>query len=64
MTIDERLEALVQSLRLRAQMHRDHEVLHAADLAASEKRMAELDKRMGEVMEAINRLARVAGLQP
>ena len=55
MTLDERIEALVQSVELMAAMHRDYE-------RANEERSARLDKRMAEIMESINTLGRIAGL--
>ena len=55
MTLDERIEALVQSVELMAGMHRDYE-------RAAEERSTRLDKRMAEIMESINTLGRIAGL--
>ncbi len=76
MTIDERLEALTQSVELLAAMHRDSErsaaerERSAAEreraAAARERTAAEretrLDRRLAEIMEAINTLGRIAGL--
>jgi len=48
MTIDERLEALTQSVELMAAMQRDNERAYA--------------ERFSQIMESINTLARIAGL--
>lgn len=55
MTIDERLEALTQTVELTAAMHRDNE-------RAYEERSRATDQRLREIMESINALARIAGL--
>ena len=55
MTIDERIEALPQSVELLATIQRDNE-------RANAERWAETDRRMREIMESINTLGRIAGL--
>jgi hypothetical protein len=55
MSIDERLEALTQSVELLAQMHRDFE-------ANAAKRDAETAERMATMMQAITRLAHIAAV--
>ncbi len=52
-TIDERIEALTQSLELMAAMHRDLEQQTA-------QRFAEVTARFAETLTFINQLARVA----
>jgi isopentenyl diphosphate isomerase/L-lactate dehydrogenase-like FMN-dependent dehydrogenase len=52
MTIDERLEALTQSVELLAAMHRDHEKQNAEALRQNEE-------IHGEMMLAIVRLGRI-----
>ncbi len=59
MTIDERLEALAQTLELLSSLHRDLEK-HAEEAEArNQKRMAEIEardeKRMGVLTEAMTR---------
>jgi hypothetical protein len=48
-TIDERLEALTQTVEIIAGMQRDNE-----------RRFAETDRRMAQVLEAITQLGRIA----
>ena len=59
MTRDERLAALTQTVELLASMHRDNEELFRRFQEESEKRFERSDKRMSEVMEAINQLGRI-----
>jgi hypothetical protein len=49
MTIDERLEALTESVELLASLHKDNEV-------RNEARMAELTEKMGRLSETMNQL--------
>ena len=53
-TIDERIEAIAQSLELTASMLRDLEIQVAKIAVAQEKN----DQRMGQLMETMNRLGR------
>jgi hypothetical protein len=67
MTIDERLQALTESVELLTSLHRDLErettekIRSLAVIAEhNEVRAAQMDKRAAQMMEAITRLARVA----
>ena len=60
--LTERHEALTQTVELLAGMHRDNEELFRRFQEESDKRFERADKRMGEVMETINQLGRIAGL--
>ena len=53
-TVDERIEAIAQSLELSASMHRDLEIQVTKIAVAQEKN----DQRMGQLMETMNRLGR------
>ena len=54
-TIDERIEAIAQSLELTASMLRDLEIQVAKIAVAQEKN----DHRMGQLMETMNRLGNI-----
>ena len=67
MNIDERLEALTQTVELLAAMHKESEVRLAASSEQTDQRFAETDRRFAEVArlfaethEFINSLAHVA----
>ena len=64
MNIDDRLEALTQSVELLAAMHRDTEKQNAEALAAmrqeADRRHAQNEEIHGEMMLAIVRLSRIA----
>jgi hypothetical protein len=69
MTIDERLEALAQSMEVLQGMHMDNDkrfteqIRHLAVVAEqNEARVGELAKRSLQMMEAINRLAHIADI--
>ena len=62
MTIDERLEALAQSVELLAAMQRDHEKQQDNREKRQDNRMQQLEDLMGQIMEATARLVRTAEL--
>lgn len=72
MTIDERLEALTQSVELlqRSQRDTDEKIRHLAVIAEQNEERAQrmmeaigrLDARAGDMMDAIKRLARIADI--
>jgi DNA repair exonuclease SbcCD ATPase subunit len=53
MTIDERLQALIQSLELTAQIQRDNEQRWEKRFSEHDKRLAELDMRLLKLSEAM-----------
>ncbi len=55
MTIDERLEALTQSVELIASLHRDNEQ-RVAQMVDSMNRN---EQRVGQVMDTMNRMGRI-----
>jgi non-ribosomal peptide synthetase component F len=59
MTIDERLEALTQSVELLATLHRDLERETAARFAETAAATAKTEERMGQLMETMNRLGNI-----
>ncbi len=59
MTLDERLEALTQSVELLAAMHRDNETRYAEMFKRSDERAAILEQRTIELMDTMNRLGRI-----
>ncbi len=59
MTIDERLEALTQTVELMAQMHEDHKRENAENLAMLTAKSAMLTERSAEFMDTFNRLGRI-----
>jgi peptidoglycan hydrolase CwlO-like protein len=58
MNIDERIEALTQSLELLASMHKDGE----KRMEDSEKRMAKLESYMATMMQSITRLSNITAV--
>jgi hypothetical protein len=72
MTIDERLEALTQSVELlqHSQRDTDEKIRHLAVIAEQNEERAQrmmeaigrLDARAGDMMDAIKRLARIADI--
>lgn len=60
MTIDERLDALAQSLELLASMHRDLEEKTVKGFEEMRASSAKTDARFAETLGFINRLAHVA----
>jgi len=62
MSLEERVEALTQSVELLAAMHRDYERAAAERAAEADRRAAETDRRLREMIDAINTLGRIAGL--
>jgi hypothetical protein len=52
MTVDERIEALTQSLELLASLHRDRE-------ETSAKRSAETDEKMAQLADTMNQLGTI-----
>jgi response regulator RpfG family c-di-GMP phosphodiesterase len=63
MSIDERIEALTQSMELLASLHRDLEESTAKTLAAmaaeTRERHAETEEHMAQLAETMNRLGAV-----
>ena len=62
MNIDERLEALTQSVELLAAMQRDGERRSKEEHAQTEQLFGQVALRLREVTESIDSLARVAGV--
>ena len=69
MNIDDRLEALTQSVELLAAMHRDHERTFQEQADRFQKQFAQHEQlfgqiavRLREVSEGIDSLARIAGV--
>ena len=60
MTIDERIEALTQSLELLASMHSDLEKQTDARFAETTAKFAETTAKFAETLGFINRLAHIA----
>lgn len=57
MTLDERLEALTQSVELLATMHKDLEQQTAQRFVETAQQFSETARRFSETLEFINRLA-------
>lgn len=55
MTLDERIEALTQSVELLASMHKDTETRFTQLAMAAEKN----EQRTGQLMETMNRVGRI-----
>ena len=55
MTLDERIEALTQSVELLASMHKDTETRFAQLATAAERN----EQRTGQLMETMNRVGRI-----
>jgi hypothetical protein len=55
-TIDERLEALTETVGIIAAMQKDNE----RRFAETDRRMAETDRRLGQVLQAITQLGNIA----
>jgi hypothetical protein len=56
MNLDERIEALVQSVELLASMHKDNEKRYEEQLVKAEERMAKTDqqiKRLGKYIHTV-----------
>jgi hypothetical protein len=60
MTIDERLEALTQSLELLASLHKDLEKQTADGFAETRAQFAETRAQFAETRQFINQLAHIA----
>jgi hypothetical protein len=60
MTIDERIEALTQSLELLGHLHQELEKETAARFADTNAKFAETNAKFAETLQFINRLAHVA----
>lgn len=56
MTIDERLEALTQSLEVWTHMHMDASKEYEGRFRANEERVRENELRMAQLMDTMNRL--------
>jgi len=59
MTIDERIEALTQSLELLASLHRDLEESTAKGFAEMRAKSAETDEKMAQLAETMKHLSTV-----
>ena len=60
MTIDERLEALTQSLELMASIEKDHEAQLASTRKEQEARTSKLEIYFARMMQSITRLSNIA----
>ena len=60
MTIDERIEALTQSVELLASFHRDSEVRNLENEARDRESEARYEARFSNVMDVLERLTLVA----
>jgi hypothetical protein len=61
MTIDERLEALTQTVELQAAMHKDHEAHFAARQEQIDQRFNQVARNFEVVLDSIKRLENIAG---
>jgi protein involved in temperature-dependent protein secretion len=59
MTIDERLEALTQSVELLSRMHQDNEKRATEAAQANEKAVQANEKRFAMLMDTMNRVGRI-----
>ena len=59
MTIDQRLEALTQTVELLAQKHKDNERANAEQFAALSRTMDLLAQRSIQFMDTMNRVGRI-----
>ena len=59
MTIDERLEALTQSVELLSRMHQDNEKRATEAVQANEKAVQANERRFAMLMDTMNRLGRI-----
>ena len=60
MNIDERIEALAQTVELLARMQIDNEKRYAERFAEIDEPFRQNEQRMAQVLDAINRLANIA----
>lgn len=60
MTIDERVEVLVQTVELMAQMHRDNERKYDALLLKQDERVNKTDERIGRLGQVVESLYQIA----